>query len=155
MPRRVELVRADIGQLAKAAVREMISHKAQTRKMELSGDIRQTMQGNAPTIAVVQRIEPPAWNDPMQRARVSWTSLAQPWNLPELHVVGHEGEAAANKWTLFELLERRMHRKIRDGLMAQGTVTKQEANRVAKLCKVYIAEARLFAAEPDVVTGGA
>jgi hypothetical protein len=129
--------------MARAAAREMIERKEQARRRELSGDVRATVAVNAPTIAVKQSALPPdAWGQTVWE----WRSLAQPWDLPELVVTGTKREADLNGWTVGELLTRRLHRRVRNLLVATQTVDKIEANRVAKLCQVYVAESSMFKA---------
>ena len=141
----VTLVRADIGQLARRAARQMIQNKKLRQQQELSGGLKQAMQGNPPTLTVLQESLPPYPTDPLRQPCVGWKTLAQPFGIETpLYAVGNASEAKANGWTLHELLTRRMHRALRNELLRQR-VPGREANTVARSCPIYVAEGSVIA----------
>lgn len=75
-----------------------------------------------------------------------WTSLGElPHGVPAFTVFANSFDAALNKTTLRELLERRYFRElaitwIRAGVYPDDLDGRRDANRAARACKVYVAD---------------
>ena len=141
---RVQLIRGDIGELARAAARSMQAAANARRKKELSGEIAKTTSDTAPTIAVIEEPLPPI--HPGGPPRVKWTSISTPWEMPEICVSASQPEADANKLALHELLEKRARRLIRNRLAGAEILPKPEANRVARLVQFFVADRKWIVA---------
>ena len=130
--------------MARKLAGEMAASGAAKRRRELSGDEAHAWD-TAPTIAVLQRVvHVPQRVHPLLDAQdevaIEWETLSLPHDLDTIRVRGTRREAERNGWPIRELLARRLHRALRNAMVAAKICSGQAANERAKRCAVVVAD---------------
>lgn len=129
----------DLNQLAVQACKSIAARKAAQRQALESGQ-REHSWDVADSLVVAQESAPALPNDPLRVPRTKWSTISMPAGMAQLTVYGSLPEAELNRWTLHELLTRRLHRAYRDALVAGKLCDGETANRRARETKVHVAD---------------
>lgn len=137
---RVTAGRADVNAMMVRVARQIAADRAAARQREASGDLSATEWLERDQLAVLQTELAPAAGDPLREPRVQWETLNMPFGLAAIRVHGTHSDALRNKWSLRELLTRRLHRAYRDALIAGKIMHAEQAAQRARQAQVYVAE---------------
>lgn len=132
----------DLNALAVEACKR-IDAKNKARRQALESGVREHQWELADSLAVAQEAAEPLPNDPLRAPRTRWRTISTPDGIPELVVLGSLPEAEANKWTLHELMTRRMRRAYRDALVGLKIMDSASANKRAMATKVHVVDVGL------------
>lgn len=134
----------DLNAIAVKACKSL-AERDRARKRALESGVQEHQWQLADSLVVAQEAADPMPNDPLRIPRTRWTTISMPEGLPQLVVFGSLPEATANKWTLHELLTRRLHRAYRDALINAKVCGYDEACQRARAAKVHVADVDLSA----------
>ena len=137
---KIQAGRADVNAMMRKVAQQISADRAEARKRRASGDDTAHNYDQRDQIAVMQTVIGPRVGDPLREPRTRWETMGEmPFGLQPIVVIGSQSEALANKWTLKQLLTRRLHRAYRNALEGGKIMPTHEANARAKRADIYVA----------------
>lgn len=138
---KIEAGRADVNQLVKPAIEKMAEGLDHKRRVELSGNASDLEVEDS--LAVAQTLAPAKAGDPFNSPQTSWETISMPYGLPLITVYGDPNAAARNKWSLHELMVRRMRKAYCVALIKGKICHVEDAKRRAMRCAVHVVDVEL------------
>lgn len=141
---KIEAGRADINQLVRPAIEKMQEGIQQRRQVELSGHASDLEC--ADSLAIAQTSAPARAGDPFNSPQTCWKTISMPYGLPPITVYGDPNAAARNRWSLHELMVRRMRKAFCTALVNGKICHVEDAKRRAMRCAVHVVDVDLAVA---------
>lgn len=141
---KIEAGRADVNQLVKPAIEKMQEGLQARRQVILSGHGAELEAEDS--LAVAQTAAPAKAGDPFNSPQTCWKTISMPYGLPLITVYGDPQAAARNKWSLHELMTRRMRKAYLEALVRGKICRVEDAKRRAMRCAVHVVDIDLAVA---------
>lgn len=138
---KIEAGRQDVNQLVKPAIEKMQEGLQARRQVVLSGHGGDLEVEDS--LAVAQTMAPAKAGDPFNSPQTSWKTISMPYGLPLITVYGDPNAAARNKWSLHELMVRRMRKAYCVALIKGKICHVEDAKRRAMRCAVHVVDVEL------------
>lgn len=135
---KVEAGRADVNQLVKPAIEKMAEGIQQRRQVILSGHAAELEAEDS--LAVAQTSAPAKAGDLFNSHQTCWKTISMPYGLPLITVYGDPNAAARNRWSLHELMVRRMRKAYCTALVKGKICRVEDAKRRAVRCAVHVVD---------------
>lgn len=133
----IQVTRGDIAALSRNAAREFAAKRDLLRRMD---EVDGPAEERAESIAVLQRTVAPAG---ALEPYVEWEAINEPYRCKLPSVRGCLTDAQRNRWSIQELLTRRIRRALRDALEANKVASGRAAARIAMRTQVHVADLTL------------